>query len=564
MSNILLYLLEVSVVLSLLYLLYLLLLRKETFFNLNRFFLLGILAFSFLLPLVSFEFIESKEHIISQPIDQLGSVRVSYYDALAEWNFEGNSDEKETFFMQESGRLSPINGFTIMTLFLIVYLIGAISVLIRLGWIYLTIDRLRRSYPRTSIEGITVVKVLHPITPFSFLNCVFVPKDLPDNEEFGQILAHEKTHIQQRHSFDLLFVQLLAAVLWFNPVIWLLIKSLKTTHEYIADKKMINQGYSLVEYQSLLLRQLISNNSYGLVHNFNLTFIKKRITMMKIKESGWVGRAKASLVLSIALVFSLVMLQCNSRIDDQISIPVVESNLGSDLSLPLLPQTNYAFKGDLSQAIKIEIADNQVRLNGKALSSNEISSAIEKLNVSEKAIVEMKVDKDQSMALVRDVQWELRKANKRKLLYVGETEAGVSVDMAFLLPPTPDSEVGKLMPKIDDKYAEENDIDLFKMDLSNQLGIVNQQQVYTFVKDQIAKGKSNYVVSGKFDDNTRYGDYLLNLTYIQEGFNSIYQERSKEIFGKNFYDLDRDIPEEKQQYNRVRKGVPRAISIAER
>jgi beta-lactamase regulating signal transducer with metallopeptidase domain len=149
-------------------------------------------------------------------------------------------------------------------------------------------------YPHAEMDGVKIIKLPFPTAPFSFFRYVFVRDEMVGTPEFDHILAHERTHIQQKHSLDLIFVQLLAAFLWFNPVIWLLIKSLKTTHEYIADKKIINSGYSLVEYQTLLLKQLISNNSFGLVHNFNLSFIKKRITMMTHKKSGWSGKVKVA------------------------------------------------------------------------------------------------------------------------------------------------------------------------------------------------------------------------------------------------------------------------------
>ena len=165
--------------------------------------------------------------------------------------------------------------------------------------------------------------------------------------EFDQILAHERTHIQQKHSIDLIFVQLLAAFFWFNPVIWRLIKSLKTTHEYIADKKIINSGYSLVEYQTLLLKQLISNNSFGLVHNFNLSFIKKRITMMKNKKSGWSGKVKVAMTIAITLIGGAIIIQCNSRIDEQVSLKSeIPSTLefAQGVDLPRLPETGYTIQ----------------------------------------------------------------------------------------------------------------------------------------------------------------------------------------------------------------------------
>ena len=87
--------------------------------------------------------------------------------------------------------------------------------------------------------------------------------------------------------------------------------------------------------------------------------------------------------------------------------------------------------------------------------------------------------------------------------------------------------------------------------------------VYDFVQSHIQKQSRNYVVSARFDDDDTYNDYLVNLTYIQEAFNQIYQERAQQMFGKNFYDLDRKDEEEREQYLAVRKNIPRAISVAE-
>ena len=88
----------------------------------------------------------------------------------------------------------------------------------------------------------------------------------------------------------------------------------------------------------------------------------------------------------------------------------------------------------------------------------------------------------------------------------------------------------------------------------------NQKMVYEFVKGQMEKGSSDYVISAGFDDDDTYSEYLVNLAYIQEAFNQIYQERSQQMFGKDFYDI---AANNKEQYQAVRQGIPRAISVAE-
>lgn len=313
MARLILYLLESSAMLSLFYLLYMLMLRKETFFNLNRFFLLGIVVVSLLFPLVSFEFSPVKVAAVERPLQEISKFRLSYYEAMASWEFDRlNSGRLSGGRDVESNTSGATVDHTRLILFvvLILYTSGVVVCLSRTVWAFRRIRKMIATYPQRRADGIKIIKVPYPTASFSFLNYVFVHEAMVDTPDFEQILVHERTHIQQKHSIDLIIVQLLAAFLWFNPVIWQLIKSLRTTHEYIADKKIINAGYSMVEYQTLLLKQLISNNSFGLVHNFNLSFIKKRITMMTNKKSGWPGKVKVAVVIAGTVVCSAIIIQC--------------------------------------------------------------------------------------------------------------------------------------------------------------------------------------------------------------------------------------------------------------
>jgi beta-lactamase regulating signal transducer with metallopeptidase domain len=288
MAKLIMYLLEASAILACFYLFYILVLRRETFFNLNRFFLITILLLSLLFPLVSFDFNAEKAIPIEQPIQEISKLRLSYYEAMALWEYNAYNSAAlvEKKGVESISHAKSVNWIKLsfITLF-IIYCIGIIVCLSRTFWTLQWIRRMIVSNSQIKIDGVNVIKHPDPIAPFSFFRYVFVYDKMVDTPEFNHVLAHERIHIQQRHSIDLVFVQFLAAVFWFNPVIWQLFKSLKTTHEYIADKKIISSGYSLVEYQTLLLKQLISNNSHGLVHNFNLSFIKNRITMMQNKKS---------------------------------------------------------------------------------------------------------------------------------------------------------------------------------------------------------------------------------------------------------------------------------------
>lgn len=563
MVKLILYLLECSAISLVLYAMYFTLLKKETFFNLSRFFLMAILIFSLTIPLISYKIVTPGNSAINQSIEEISEVRQMYFHALNDWTFEEKATQSNSI-VNANTKIETTRISILIVGAVLIYSIGVVVLLIRLLWIYYGVYRLKRQNPKERIEGTTVVKLPYQIASFSFMNSVFVANDLLDSKEFDHIFEHEKVHLQQNHSIDLLIVQLLAIVLWFNPVVWLLIKSLKTTHEYIADKKMINQGYSLVEYQSLLLRQLISNNSFGLVHNFNLSFIKKRITMMKTKESGLTGKVKVAIVLSVFAAISFTIIQCNSKLEEPVLLTSSAYSIGDSgegINLPVLPQTLYKFEDNPSKVLEIKILSNKITINGELAGRDDIPDFIQKIGFEADDIIVLKVDKDQSMKLVEEVQDQLRKADRRKVLYVGQTIEGIPIQLPMVLPPHPDSETGKIMPKLDDEYAMKHNLSLLKVDMGmNNTAL--QEQLYDFVKQHVSQNNTKYVIDATFDAEDKYNEFLMNVMLMKEGFFQIYQERTKEMFGKNFYELDKNDETEKFQHMQARIGVPMNLSIS--
>ncbi|MEM6841534.1 MAG: M56 family metallopeptidase [Bacteroidota bacterium] len=416
------------------------------------------------------------------------------------------------------------------------------------------------------IDGVEVVKASHATAPFSFLNSIFVHQDVVQSEDFGQILAHEKVHIREWHSVDLLFVQLSAAVLWFNPVIWQLIKSLKTTHEYIADKKTIDQGYSLVAYQTLLLRQLVSTNSYGLIHNFNLSFIKKRITMMNVKKSGWVGKAKVVLTILAVLGFSLVIVQCNSKVDEQMLLETDASapNISQEIDVPIIAASHFKLS-DPTSTVDIAVNENIVTINGEVVELDELASVLEK-EAEERIVMVLKIDRAQPMSLVRKIQREMRRANQLKVLYIGKTSDGQLTNVRIMLPPLPKNSSESSVPMVTDKYARENNLSLLKVVMGENTGLANQKKTYDFVKNEVVQQKTNYVVSARFSDENTYGEYLTNVCHIQRAFYQLYDERTQEMYGESFWDIfekAQTSEKYKEMYSALKKEAPMAISITE-
>ncbi|MBA4055413.1 MAG: hypothetical protein C0490_11925, partial [Marivirga sp.] len=170
MAKLILYLLESSAILSLFYLLYVLVLRKETFFHLNRFFLLSALFFSLLFPLLSFDFNPVKAVAVGKPIEEISRIRMSYYEAMALWEFDSYKSATATANHGLEGNTSYSTNDWIklfLSVLLVVYAIGIVVCLSRTIWTIRWIRKMISLYPQQRIDSVKVIKVPYPAAPFS-------------------------------------------------------------------------------------------------------------------------------------------------------------------------------------------------------------------------------------------------------------------------------------------------------------------------------------------------------------------------------------------------------------
>jgi len=266
METLLIYLLNASAGIGLFYLVYWFFLRKETFHVANRWFMFAALLSSVMLPLFPVQYtvlVESgsSEGALTSIADSFKNLPIVSANANAESGFS---------WQQATG---------------IIYFTGAFIFLLRLLTQTVILLHLMFKYRIKSLNGMRIVENEKYGLPFSFFNIVFINPKFHNQDELPEILAHEKVHIRENHWFDLLFIELLTVIFWFNPFIWFFERSIKQNHEYLADKGVLAQGHTVGRYQALLVNQLMGMQIIGITNNLNFALNANRLKMMTKKKT---------------------------------------------------------------------------------------------------------------------------------------------------------------------------------------------------------------------------------------------------------------------------------------
>ena len=276
------YSLKVAFCLIAFYLVFKLLLSKETFHTFNRWVLLLVMVVSILLPWLKVTTAEPTA--IAEGMISLESIIASAEVV--------NDDTQE--------------GLSAIQLLFIIYIIGIAVFFLREVVSVVRLYRLiRRGTPLTaeqagvSQHGVRVVVMKNEIAPFSwFRHVVLSEKDFRENPR--EILTHELAHIRLGHSWDVAVCNLLIIFQWWNPAAWLLKRELQNVHEFEADEAVINRGVDAKQYQLLLIRKSVGERLFSMANNLNHQSLKKRITMMTTKKSSPWQKAKVLVALPMA------------------------------------------------------------------------------------------------------------------------------------------------------------------------------------------------------------------------------------------------------------------------
>lgn len=254
---------------------YLLFLRDKTFHHYNRFYLLGTMVLSLLLPLLKVEYftIETDSRILL---------------LLNQFNQNSSQEVENTFNFWDFGAL----------------ILGIVSffLLAKLTLGLVKIHQLKKEFPKESIEGITFYNTNLHDAPFSFFRNLFWKKSILINSDLGkQILKHEMVHIEQKHSFDKLFVQIIQSLFWFNPIFYFIKKEITLIHEYLADKKAVKNADTRA-FAQMLLASNFSGNVLPATSPFLSSNLKKRLKMLTQKNTKY---SYARRILALPILFGV-------------------------------------------------------------------------------------------------------------------------------------------------------------------------------------------------------------------------------------------------------------------
>jgi beta-lactamase regulating signal transducer with metallopeptidase domain len=320
---------------------YWLTLRRSNLFRLRRFYLVGTLALALVLPFVSIEMPSRVAAVVKSTTTGTTLTTGAVESTTTETTLTTGAVESTTTgttLTTKAGQ-STTTGTTLTTgatkklsfkdMVCYGYVLGCgVAFILLVVKLFKTFRYYRRSELSDELStGDMCVRVLGEPDgnlPFSFLRSVFVNPQVFTKSELQQVLRHERTHIRQRHTWDLLFTEVVRVMQWFNPFIYLYTRELSSVHEYLADEAVLSCGFSRRDYLELLYKQLCVGKFVPVGNSFRHLLTKKRILMMnqpvKRRVSAW------WLLALVPIIAGLLLVNCHPKeeVADELVEEIVE------------------------------------------------------------------------------------------------------------------------------------------------------------------------------------------------------------------------------------------------
>ena len=348
----LIYQIKVGLCLIAFYLLWKLLLSRETFHRFNRIALLAVMVLALVLPWIKIS-LDAMTPVARQMVT-LEDLIVTPDGAV------------------RAQQASP--SWTVMGIVTAVYFIGMALVAAWLLHSQWNLHRMMKKGRKELLpDGVTLHIVPGDLAPFSYFNHIVInEQDYRDNPR--EILIHEQAHIDLRHSWDVMFLGLVTLFQWWNPAAWLLSNELRQVHEYEADEAVLNANVDVKQYQLLLIRKSVGDQLFSMANNFNYQSLKKRIRMMTMnKSSQWKTLRALAVVPVIAL--ALLAFANNKSVAAVVTASVPQDRaVQSEIQSPEPVQVEAA-----TQPVEAEATAEAVEMNTEEQAPQDIVSKPKKV-----------------------------------------------------------------------------------------------------------------------------------------------------------------------------------------
>lgn len=260
---------------------YYLVLRRLTFYTLNRAYLMAAIVFATVYPYIDLTAFAQKHEALAKPVQVV----------IYKWQLPAEQLLSKPDYWQWAT---------------VLFWVGVVVLGIRFAMQLFSLYMLRRTSKPQRIHNYDVRVISGEAAPFSFWQSIYVNPANHSDTDLKAILHHEQIHVNGWHTLDILLAELSSVFYWFNPGIWLMKKAVRENIEFITDRKILNNGIDSKSYQYSLVNVSFNSTTPGIVNHFNLSTIKKRIIMMNAKRSSRVNLTRYAFVIPVVVCSLLV------------------------------------------------------------------------------------------------------------------------------------------------------------------------------------------------------------------------------------------------------------------
>jgi BlaR1 peptidase M56 len=411
------FLLKASIVIVILLAFYKLFLERESFFAVNRFYLLASLLLAFSLPFIALPKLATHQGIVSTWLEEATFQKQSrpIYEPIEseikEIKPSNSVNPKENNFVANSLTKTDNFGYWLFLIYVFGVIVLTAHLFFQLVSVFLVIHR--TDY-QVEDKDCTIFNVRDDSGPRSFFKYVFINPKKYNTKTYEQILEHEKIHVKQRHSIDLLLSEIAIIALWFNPFVWLFRKEIEKNIEYQTDDLVLES--SAVEpqtYQMSLLEIGVERKPLTIVSNYNQSLIKKRIVMMNKKKSNAHNYWKYAFIAPTLLVTLLMLNQ-------PFSVKAQEINTNESMVMRNIEIAGLVL--DAESLLPIEgaiIYDKNFGVLSQTDKDGYFKANLDYAKTKEGIYFGFKVGKDDYITFNQDENWGIQPSKIGAIYYIG-------------------------------------------------------------------------------------------------------------------------------------------------